>query len=424
MTSNHKIRVLFYGDAPTVATGFGTVSRNILTGLHNTGKYEISVLGVNYWGDPHPYPFPIWPVGVGGRDPYGRQRSFEMMVRSFEYDVLFLFQDSFILESFMGQGLPQLRQAKNFLAVGYYPIDGIPKTSWIDCMNLLDVPVTYTEFGKKESILACPGIADRIKVIPHGVNTKDFFPLPSSTVTEFRNSYFGKHASKFVITNVNRNQQRKDIPRTLLAFKEFKRLRPNSVLYLHMAAEDQGWNLPEVINGVGLKLNEDVILPGGEFSPNQGYPVEVVNHIYNASDVVISTTLGEGWGLSTVEAMACGVPIIFPDNTALTEIIKEDRGWLVKSGETPDDYTVLPHDNEILRPVTSVVDLAEKLIEVHDDGDERLKRTRNAFEWVTSNLVWEKHIVPQWDKLISESVSSWVKQQSSTSDVIVSAEDL
>lgn len=420
-----KIKVLFYGDAPTVATGFGTVTRNILTGLHATGKYDIQVLGVNYWGDPHPYPFPIWPVGIGSNDPYGRQRAFDMMAKDLDYDVLFLFQDSFILQSLVGSGLEKLRQMKKFVSVGYFPVDGVPKKSWMDCMNMLDVPVAYTEFGKTEAILASPTIADKIKVVPHGVNVRDFYPLPEEETASFRSSYFGKHADKFIVTNLNRNQQRKDIPSTLLAFKEFKRRRPNSVLYLHMATKDQGWDLGEVCAGMGLQLGEDVLMPGNNFGPNQGYPIQVVNQIYNASDVVISTTLGEGWGLSTVEAMACRTPLIFPRNTALTEIIgeNEERGYLVASGETPNDFTVLPNDNEILRPMVSVIGMAEKLMFVHDNRDAAKAKAAAAYDWVTSNLVWDSHIVPMWDGIIMEAVAAWAKKQEASNNVIA-AEDL
>ena len=419
-----KIKLLFYGDAPTVATGFGTVTRNILTGLHATGKYDIQVLGVNYWGNPHTYPFPIWPIGIGSKDPYGRQRAFDMMAKELDFDVLFLFQDSFILQSLMEDGLSKLKQMKNFVSVGYYPVDGVPKKEWIKCMDMLDCPTTYTEFAKKESILACPEIANRLQVVPHGINVRDFFPLPEDDVESFRRQYFGRHANKFIVTNVNRNQQRKDIPRTLMAFKEFKRRRPNSVLYLHMATQDQGWNLSEVIKGMGLVVNEDVLMPGNNFGPNNGYPIEVVNQIYNASDVVISTTVGEGWGLSTVEAMATRTPIIFPNNTALTEIIgaNEERGYLVGSGETPDDFTVLPNDNEILRPLASVTGMADKLMHVYDNREEALKKADVAYSWVTSNLIWDKDIVPMWDKIIMDAVSAWAKK--AESGQVVAVEDL
>ena len=74
-TKGKKTKVIFYGDSPTCATGFGQVSRNILPALHNSGRYEVDILGINYWGDPHEYPFKIWPMAVNGqRDPYGRQR--------------------------------------------------------------------------------------------------------------------------------------------------------------------------------------------------------------------------------------------------------------------------------------------------------------------------------------------------------------
>jgi len=47
-----KIKVLGYCDSPTCATGFATVSRNIFEGLYRTGRFDIDILGINYWGDP------------------------------------------------------------------------------------------------------------------------------------------------------------------------------------------------------------------------------------------------------------------------------------------------------------------------------------------------------------------------------------
>ncbi len=424
MANKDKIKVLFYGDAPTVATGFGTVSRNILTGLHATGKYDISVMGVNYWGDPHPFPFPIWPIGVGSKqgDPYGRQRAADMMMDpGMQFDVLFMIQDSFILE-FMNQVMPKLKTVKKFASVAYFPIDGVPKAEWIRAMDLFDTAVTYTEFGKKEAILAHPPIAKKIQVVPHGANLKDFHVAPEDKVLEFKKQYFGPHAEKFLVVNVNRNQQRKDIPRTLMAFKEFNQRRPNSVLYLHMAARDQGWYLPDVVRSVGLTLGENVLMPGADFGPNQGYPIEIVNLIYNSADVIVSSTIGEGWGLSTVEAMATKTPVVFPNNTSLTEIVGEDRGYLVRSGETPNDFVVLPNDNEVLRPIVDVMHMAETLIHIYDNRDEAKAKAEKAFSWIKNSLTWDKHVVPQWDKILMNAAVNLAKQSSTSS--VISAEDL
>jgi D-inositol-3-phosphate glycosyltransferase len=54
---------------------------------------------------------------------------------------------------------------------------------------------------------------------------------------------------------------------------------------------------------------------------------------YNCFDVAISTTQGEGFGLTTLEAMACGVPVIIPDWAALGEWTK-DAAWLVQCTST------------------------------------------------------------------------------------------
>src|SRR3989304_5590540 len=94
---SENCNVLCYLDTPTCATGFATVSRNILLNLHQTGKFNISVLGINYWGDPHNFPFSIWPVGVNNdHDPYGRKKVITMIEEA-EFDILFCLQDSFIL---------------------------------------------------------------------------------------------------------------------------------------------------------------------------------------------------------------------------------------------------------------------------------------------------------------------------------------
>jgi len=88
-----KTKVIFYGDSPTCATGFGQVSRNILPALRDSGRYDVDVLGINYWGDPHDYPFRIWPMAINGqRDPYGRQRLQQHLLDPrLQYDLLFFF---------------------------------------------------------------------------------------------------------------------------------------------------------------------------------------------------------------------------------------------------------------------------------------------------------------------------------------------
>ena len=401
-----KIKILYYGDSPTVATGFGTVAANILTGLYATGKYDIDIFGVNYWGDPKPpytKMFNIYPAGMNNeRDPYGRKKFMEM-AKHMEFDILFFLQDSFILD-FLKDYLPQLKSAgKNFVSMCYYPCDSIIKKPWAEAVTSVDIPVAYTEFAKKATLTALGDdkIEKNIRVIYHGVNQHDFYPRKDQEAVDFRKRYFGPQADKFIFCNLNRNQQRKDIPRFIRAYKEVKKTNPSVLAYCHMAIKDQGWNLGEVCNVLELSLKTDVIFPQN-FGANQGYPVPVVNILYNCCDCVVSTALGEGFGLSWIEGMATKIPVIMPNNTMMSELINDDIAYLVDSGTTENLYTILPNDNEVLRPITDIDVLVKTMRHVLNNQDEAKEKAEKAYKYVMDNLTWENSIVPRWVNLFNE----------------------
>jgi len=422
-----KIKVLAYCDSPSCATGFGTVSRNIFEALYKTGRYEIDILGINYWGDPHGLPYRIWPTGINGdKDPYGR-RKVTSMIPQMKYDILFLLQDSFILD-FMPALMSQLKSSgKEFKSICYFPIDGTPKSQWIDNVTQADEVVAYSQFGVDAVKAIQPDCKD-LHIIPHGANVNEFRPLPKKDVKAFRNQYFGKHADSFIVTNLNRNQHRKDIPRTIAAFKKFRESVPKSILYLHMASKDQGWNLPEVCKSYGFDLANDIIFPEN-FGPNQGYPREIVNMIYNASDLVVSTTLGEGWGLSWVEAMAAKTPVLMPNNTAITENISAERGYLCDSGTSAALTTVLANDNEVVRPLVDVEDMANKMVHIANNYDEALAKAETAYKWVHDNLNWQGNVGKQWVALFDKVYADLIEEKmygisSSTDKKTIKAEVL
>ena len=410
MKDSKKIRVFCYMDSPSCATGFGTVSRNICEGLYNTGRYAIDIFGINYWGDPHNFPYRIWPAGTNkDRDPYGRQKAVGMIPK-LDFDILFLLQDSFIMD-FLPVMLPHMRSSKPkpFKSILYFPVDSVLKKKWAENISHADILIAYSEFGKQEALKVMPDKEDMI-VVPHGVNTREFYPLPKHEAVAFRKEYFKSEADKFIITNLNRNQQRKDVPRTIQAFKEFRKQVPDSILYLHMAMKDQGWDLPEVCKLMGLNVTKDVIFPQN-FGPNQGYPREIVNALYNSSDVIVSTTLGEGFGLSWIEAMAAKVPIVMPNNTALTEFITEDKCYLVNSGKTPSLWTTIPHDNEVLRPLVDVDDMVKALVRIYNNREEAVQKAEIAYKWVVDEMDWQRGIAPKWIEIFDKAYESIGKDE-------------
>ena len=394
--NKEKIKVLALGDY-CCSTGFGTVMSNIMQNLNNTGKYDLDVIGINYTGDPYNverFPGKVYPAQTIAnmflQDPYGRQKVLEMLA-SGKYEILFILQDTFIVQTFIKQVL-EVRETlkKKFKIIFYFPLDAIPKKDWItDCVSLVDYPVTYTKYAAKLIVGIDPYLGGKLKIIYHGTNFKDFNYIEDrKKVAEFRKQYFsGKADGRFLLTNVNRNQIRKDPIRNFMLLDELKRRGKRPILYLHMSHEDVGGNLLVMADNFGLKLQEDYILPSPRFfSVNQGIPVEALNLIYNASDALISTTLGEGWGLSITEAMAAKTPIIAPDNTSLHEMLADNRGKLVKSGSNPSLWITLGSgDNERMRPLTDVEDMADKVLEVMDG---KLPDIEGAYKWARSQT-WE-----------------------------------
>lgn len=401
--TSDKIRVLAVGDY-CCTTGFATVMSNIMRQLHGTGKYDLDIIGINYTGDPYDhelFPGNVFPalnianMSVG--DPYGRQRVLDMLGTG-EYDVLFMLNDTFIAQTFIKAVNDTKEQLqKKFSTVLYFPIDCKPKKEWItECVSLVDYPVVYTDYGKELTLDMDPSLAERLQVIYHGTNLKDFYVIEDEQgLKNFRHNFFaGKADGKFLITNVNRNQVRKDPLRNFMILDALRRRgHKDTVLYLHMSHNDVGGNLLVMADHFGFKLGEDFILPHPTvFNPNRGVPVDMLNYIYNVSDALLTTTLGEGWGLSITEAMATKLPIVAPDNTSLHEMLDANRGYLAKSGADSSMWLTLGSgDNERMRPLMDVEDAADKLELIMQGQPPAID---NAYAWARQ-YNWET-ICQQW----------------------------
>jgi len=133
----------------------------------------------------------------------------------------------------------------------------------------------------------------------------------------------------------------------------------------------------------------------------------------------------KGWGLSWPEAMATKTPVIMPRNTALVENITEDKGYLVDSGSKESLFTVIPHDNEIVRPLVDTDKLVETMLHVYNNQEEAKKKAETAYGWVTSELNWQGGIAKQWVELfdaVSEEHVAGVEADTPTGPNVLTAE--
>ena len=273
-------------------------------------------------------------------------------------------------------------------------------------MDFFDTIVAYTEYGRNEVLRLNPKLKNKIIAIPHGNNSKDFYPLPEEEKLAFRKEFFGENADKFIITNVNRNQPRKDLPATILAFIEAKKrwkeegITKEPFLYLHTHPLDpMGNDLFFLFKQTDLIYGVDYKMPTVD-EANVGATVETLNKIYNASDVSITTTLGEGWGLTFSEAAATQTPIICPLSTSFIEMSDNgQRAYVI------DDFIPSVNDfDNMVRDKCNVFDVAETILYVAKGmtgllGDigfdvHYADRVKKAYLWAKS-LEWSE-VCKRW----------------------------
>ena len=409
-----KIKVLAWGDY-ACGTGFGTVMKNIMGEINGTGNYDIDVVGVNYDGGPYDtekWPGRLWPAISALRtqgpygDVFGRQVFLDLLAQG-DYDVVFIVQDTFIVQPIVPQILELQRNKPNtFSTIYYYPFDCAPREDWVkQCVANFDFPVAYTEYAKNESKKFIGSIADKQDVIYHGTNTQDFFPLSPEDKKNAKAQVFPALQDKFIITNVNRNQGRKDISRSLMIMKELRsRGIDNAFLYMHMQETDFGGSVIQMAASIGLQLEKDFTIPNPQqFGAHSGFPIEFLNMIYNASDAYLTTTHGEGWGLSITEAMATKLPVVAPDNTSLPEILGDDRGWRIPSGHSPSHWIIKENDNERMRPLMDVEKAADALIYIMEHPEETASRTEKAYEWI-NKTTWAD-VCKQWNGVFNRATN-------------------
>lgn len=397
-----KIKLLAWSDSASVSTGFGVVSRHVLMGLHKTGKYDIHHLAINHDGrfdDRFPWqqqPAKLMEPG----DPYGNKMFLRALVKE-DYDIVWILNDNYVTtevsKAINDVRIRKKKQKKKMpIIVYYYPVDCQVIKEAAGMIEVADICVAYTDHGKVESLKTLPHIKDKLYQIPHGVDTSAFRPLAPSKFPEFKQKYLNCTPSTFAIINVNRNSARKQIPYTLLAFKEFRKQVPDSVLYLHTAAHDQGGDLLLATRDLGFSTKKDVVFPVN-YSPGNGVSDKVLNEMLNSSDMFLTNHLGEGWGLTITEAMAAGVPVVVPNNTCMPQLIgeNEERGYMYECEDT------IWIDNSGFRPKGIISTIVAKMMEVYEAGSKtENKKAQRAIAW-TKKHDWEI-IAKKWIDLFSK----------------------
>lgn len=384
-------------------TGFGTVSKNIMDELRRSFGHRLkkTIIAVNYFGEPFWEDESTYVVSAKlndvKQDDFGRY-FFLKFLQENDYDGIFICQDLGVITPFIEvlqhiKNEKREQNRKNFKSIFYFPVDCHIIEELTRNIEFFDLLVTYTEFGRNEVLRFKPELKGKIKVIPHGNNSKDFYPMPDDEKRAFRAEYFGENAHKVIITNVNRNQPRKDIPNTIFGFIEAKAIweptLPPPFLYLHCHPQDpMGWDLRAIMLQTDLEEDVDYKLLPKQYELEM-VPTDLVNKIYNASDIFLTTTLGEGWGLTFSEAAACKIPIIAPYTTSFIEM----SGYGKRAYMLETIYPICQPNDNVVREQTDIYEVGEKILyvsqQIKSQSVELNKKVSANYEWAKS-IEWSK----------------------------------
>jgi D-inositol-3-phosphate glycosyltransferase len=308
------LKILFVGDSPTVSTGFARCTRAACGELHRAG-HEVSVLGINASGDPHGYPYDIYVTKPRGKgDAFGAQR-LPLLAEQLKPDVIVLLQDPWNVDEYL-DSLSKHPSVASIPVMAWLAVDAKNHPNSAE-LNGLSHVFTWTQFAIDE--LRAGGYTGPASIVPLGVDTGVFYPRDRDAS---RRAVLpdGISPDAFVVGVVGRNQPRKRVDLALAYFAEFVERYgiADAYLFLHVAPTgERACDIRSVAAHYGRALDGRIILS----VPDIGSDLDdhAMPLMYSAFDVCLTCTQGEGWGLTTHEALACGVPCIVPDWSALGE---------------------------------------------------------------------------------------------------------
>jgi glycosyltransferase involved in cell wall biosynthesis len=188
-----------------------------------------------------------------------------------------------------------------------------------------------------------------VRVLGHGVDATTFSCMPDEARRAIRRN-LAVPEDAILILNANRNSQRKRLDSTIAGFVGLLKRTPTKPYYLVIASNLQPQSgayydaqriFMEELKDHGLDFqNYARRLLLIDTSPPNIWSDEAINQLYNAADIGINTSDGEGFGLCQLEHMYTGAPQIVTDvgayrdflNTSVAEFIPSNGKFYFAGG--------------------------------------------------------------------------------------------
>ncbi|MBL18255.1 MAG: hypothetical protein CMC82_00290 [Flavobacteriaceae bacterium] len=365
-----KKKILVIADSPLVPSGVGTQTKYMIEAMLKTGEFSFFCLAgaikhrdyrlqkVDPWQDD----WIIKPV-----DGYGTPDIVRAVIRDFKPDALWFMTDPrFYI--WLWEMEDEIRQ--NVPMIYYHVWDNYP----------------YPNFNKKyydsnDMVCTISKVTDDIVRtvspdvqcirIPHSVDTKIFSKKSKAENNDMREKMSSTHNDKMIFFWNNRNARRKQSGSLLFWFNDFLDIigRDKAMLVMHTEPHDpNGQDLLAIMDNLGLN-NGEVLLS------TQKMPPKDLAVIYSAVDCTINISDAEGFGLATLESLACETPIIVNMTGGLQEQVTDGEQWF-GIGIEPTSKAIIGSQDVpyIYEDRICGKQLVEKLVEFYNFSDEKREK--------------------------------------------------
>ncbi|MCX6842302.1 MAG: glycosyltransferase family 4 protein [candidate division WOR-3 bacterium] len=210
------------------------------------------------------------------------------------------------------------------------------------------------------------GFAGPVRVIPNGVDTDEFRPMPEERRRLRRE--LGYSDDDVVLGFIGRLHTTKGVPMLLDAFEQLRRGRLGTRSEMSDISVMSRARL--LLAGPGplrAVIEARAKASSGTIALLEPQPFNIVAPLLNALDVFAFPSRGEAFGISLLEAMACGLPSVAFGRWGVKELVNDGETGLLADG--PADFS------EKLRRLVSDRALRERL------GRAARKSVEERFSW-------------------------------------------
>lgn len=404
---NKKLKLLVISDHAKTNTGVAVQSNHLISGLIKTKKYKVVQLGAavyhdDYSTDDVEEDFTIIPVnGFGDKD------TIRSMLVSYVPDAIIIFSDS----RFFGHVFEMEDEIHQICPILWWHVwDNRPvplfNKPFYDCVDTINCISEITYDMCKEVVKE-----DKINYIPHSLPDDIFYSLSKEEVEHHRAMIFGKNKDDFVCSWFNRNIRRKRPADVLKSWQVFlmmleqKYKHKKAILLMHTDPYDrQGMNLLEIAKNLN-------VLENVRFS-DQEVGFDKINMLHNISDIHINIAHTEGFGLSTLEAMSVGKPIIGTQTGGLVRQLINPTNFFVHGVALKPTITTIsgtqsiPYLNE---DYVSIESASNAIMSMYELGaKERNKLGEICKTYVKENFAYEE-MISKWDMSLAKTIKEWKK---------------